>query len=269
MQEERRKKRTKSMISFTVLEKDENAAKLLVKGLDETYVNTLRRLMQSQVPVMAIEDVEIRKNSSILYDEIIAHRLGLIPFRTDLKSYEEVKEGEPLNAKNSLHMTLTAKGPGYVYASQIKTKDPKIVPVFPKLPITKLLEGQELELEAVAILGKGKTHAKWSPGLFHYHQTTSVAIKKQPDNAEEVAKKFPKGVFEVKANKLVVADENKTLELEDFENAYPDIEITTTEDYIFYMETWGQLTPKEVFTQSLVVFDELLEEFQETMKTLK
>ncbi len=132
------------------------------------YVNTLRRLMTTETPVMAIELVEFTKNDSILYDEIIALRLGLVPLTTDLSSYKiasaQERESREYLAQSSCKLTLKAKGPCVVYAKDLATKDPKIKPVYPDMPIVKLLEGQELELEATAILGQGKAHAKWSAG---------------------------------------------------------------------------------------------------------
>lgn len=262
----------KMAINISIFEKaDPNELKLLVKGIDETYINTLRRVLGAEVPVLAIEDVEIRGNNSIMYDEILAHRLGLIPFRTDLKSYELFKAGDTLNAKNSLKMTLKGKGPGYLYASSIKTKDPKIVPVYPKIPITKLLEGQDVELEAVAILGKGKVHAKWSPGLFYYHHVTKTSIPKQPDekSKQEILRLFPKGLFDLKAPKLTIKDENMAMELEDFENVSPFVQIESLPEFILSIESWGQLTPKELIAESVSIMDSLLEEFQEAVATIK
>ena len=76
-------------MEIRVLENNKEEGKLsfILKGADVAFANALRRVIVEEVPTMAIEDVEFRKNSSILYDEIIAHRLGLIPFKTDLKSY--------------------------------------------------------------------------------------------------------------------------------------------------------------------------------------
>ena len=132
------------------------------------YANTLRRLILSEVPIMAIELCEISKNGSALYDEMLAHRLGLVPLTTDLKGYnlptdEEKDSGEYL-AKSSCKLTLKAKGPGIVYAKDLKSKDPKVKPVYPDMPIVKLLEGQEVEIVATAVMGQGKDHVKWSPG---------------------------------------------------------------------------------------------------------
>ncbi len=67
--------------------KDEGKLSFVIKDTTAAFVNTLRRIMVEEVPTMAVEDVEFRKNSSALYDEMIAHRLGLTPLKTDLKSY--------------------------------------------------------------------------------------------------------------------------------------------------------------------------------------
>ncbi|MFH1174726.1 MAG: DNA-directed RNA polymerase subunit D [archaeon] len=156
----------------------------LVKGTPEkitftitdatpSYMNALRRLATKEVPVMAIDDVEMKKNSSILYDEIIAHRVGLLALTTDLKGYQLLPvdhKGDEFVNNAMVKFVLSAKGPGTVYAKDLKSKDPAIKPVYPKTPIVKLLDDQELQFEAIAILGKGKTHAKWDSGLAWYTQ---------------------------------------------------------------------------------------------------
>ncbi|MBW2997208.1 DNA-directed RNA polymerase subunit D, partial [Candidatus Woesearchaeota archaeon] len=124
--------------------KKQNRVVFLLKNATPAFANMLRKTIIDEVPTMAIEDVEFRKNSSVLYDEIIAHRMGLIPLATDLKSYSMPAEctckGEGCS-KCQLQMTLKAKGPGYVYASDMKSNDPKVVPVEPKIPIVKLIKG--------------------------------------------------------------------------------------------------------------------------------
>ena len=189
-----------------------------VKGVDTAYANTLRRIMGFEVPVMAIEEIEFRKNTSILYDEMIAHRIGLIPLTTDLKSYNMMSECKCKGAgcaSCTVKLTLRAQGPCTVYSSDIKTKDPEIKPISGKMPIVKLLEGQEIELEATAILGQGKIHSKWAPGLVYY---------KMPN---------------------VDGDE-----------------------YIFTVESWGQLTPKEIVIKAIDIYNKELEEFAELVKNL-
>jgi len=152
-----------------------NKFEFVVSDSEDWYVNTIRRLILNEVPVIAIEIVEISKNDSILYDEVIALRLGLIPLTTDQKSYvlptKEEIDSEDYLAKSSCKLTLTAKGPCIVYAKDMKSSDPKIKPVYPEMPIVKLLEGQELSLIATAVMGLGKDHVKWSPGHAYFKKT--------------------------------------------------------------------------------------------------
>ena len=115
-------------IKLVEYQEKKNRLTFSVKGADTAYANTLRRIMGFEVPVMAIDEVEFRKNTSILYDEMIAHRLGLIPLSTDLKSYNMTSEckckGEGC-ASCTVKLILKAQGPCTVYASDIKSKDPE------------------------------------------------------------------------------------------------------------------------------------------------
>jgi DNA-directed RNA polymerase subunit D len=166
-------------ISPVELNKKENKAIFVLEGATPTMANTLRRLILEHVPTMAIEKVEFTKNNSAMYDEVSAHRLGLIPLTTDLKGYNLpwkcTCEGNGC-PRCEAHLTLSMKGPGTVYASDLQSKDPKIKPVYPKMILAKLLKGQELEFDAIASLGTGKMHMKWSPGHVWYKYKPSVEI---------------------------------------------------------------------------------------------
>ncbi len=237
-------------------------------SMQPSFANMVRREILETVPTMAIEDVEIRENSSALYDEMLAHRLGLIPLSTDLKSYEVAPEDldEDANAlKYQLKLTLQAKGPCTVYASDIKSKDPKVKPVYPKMIIAKLLKGQEIELEATAILGRGKKHMKFAPGLAWYTHTYNFKQTKDLDNAEEVVKNCPVGVFKAQKGKLVPQDETKGFMWDTCLPLVPEgsVEITENpEELIFSFESWGQLGPVEVLETACDTFTETLNEFE-------
>lgn len=260
-----------SFISRKKEKKDDNKIVFELSNADISYANTLRRLFMNEVPVMAIEDVELRKNDSGLYDEMIAHRLGLIPFKTDLKSYNLQAEckckGEGCG-RCQLKMTLKAKGPGTVYSGDIKTKDPKVKPVFSKMPIAKLLEGQELELEATAVLGLGKNHAKFSPCLSYYKELVGIKIDKQPDNKEELVEQCPVKVFEIKNDKLTV-DEDKVIDCT-LCSACSDlssdkIKVEPKNSYLITVESWGQLEPHVIVEKAIEAYDEQLDEFVELL----
>ncbi len=253
-----------------LISKDENRLVFSADDVDAAFANALRRVAIQEVPVMAIEDVELRRNSSVLYDEIIAHRLGLVPLKTDLESYnlrEKCKCNGVGCAQCTLKLSLKAIGPGIVPASELKSKDPKVKPVFGDTIIVKLLKGQKLELEATAILGKGKEHAKWSPGLVYYKKypvfKTNGEIKDRT-----LAEKFP-DIFELKGGKVTINEKNLIAS-----HLSDSIESLTggavkTEDkensYVFIVESWGQLSCQEIIEEAL---SQLTEKYEELKKGL-
>ena len=73
-----------------IIERTRFTMRLAIRGIRIPFANALRRIMLSEVPAMAIEDVVIIENSSVLNDEILAHRLGFIPIKTDLGQVHDV-----------------------------------------------------------------------------------------------------------------------------------------------------------------------------------
>jgi len=259
------------------LEKDKEKGKLsfVLKDSNPAYANALRRAMIEEVPTMAIEYVEFRKNNSILYDEIIAHRLGLIPLTTDLRTYnlpEKCKCKGKGCARCQLKLTLKVKGPCIVYASNIKTRDSSVKPVYPKTPIVKLLKGQALELEATAVLGQGKAHAKWSPGNIYYKQKPIIEVNKC-NGCGKCIEACPVNIFELKNNKAVLVKDNllKCHLCEACVAICPlnGVSVTPSNDFIFYIESWGQLDPKKIVVSAVKIIQEHLDEFNEKIKKTK
>jgi len=255
-------------------EPKKNKASFLLSKTTSFFANAIRRAVLEEVPVMAIEDVEFRQNSSVLYDEIIAHRLGLIPLKTDLKSYNLPSKCKCKGAgcaRCRLKLTLKSKEDA-VYASDIKTKDPKIKPVYPNTLIVKLLKGQMLELEATACLGQGKEHAKWSPGLIFYKYKPVIEIGKNVKNPDAVVKSCPLNIFELKGSKLSVNNKNlfKCHLCQNCVDTDPSIKLTESEnDFIFYIESWGQLSCKEMLVTAADILQEKLDEFSAKLKDFK
>ncbi len=263
------------------LEKSKDGMKVsfLLKGANIYFANTLRRIIIEEVPTMAIEDVEFRDNSSSLYDEMVAHRLGLVPLKTDLKSYvlpSECKCKGKGCQSCQLKMTLTAKGltaGTTVYAKEIKTKDPKVKPVYPKMPIAKLLKGQKIELEAVAILGQGKEHAKWSPGLVYYKDYPVIEIRKQPKNPEQCVASCPVNVFELKKDKISINKDNMLkchLCQACADISEGAINVTgNNEDFIFTVESWGQLEARDIVKHAVKLIHSKLDDFSKSLTETK
>ncbi len=264
------------MVEIEVVKADKKNNKLtiIVKKTNAPFVNALRRAILESVPTMAIEDVELRKNNSVLYDEVVAHRLGLLPLTTDLESYNPPSKckcnGEGC-ASCQVKLTLEAEGPGIITASEIKSKDSKVKPVFPETPIAKLLKGQKIEAEATAILGTGKDHAKWSPAHVWYKNKPVLKIGNVKD-PHSVADACPPGVFEVKNGKLIANEEKLlTTDLAGLAEEASNGEVTVekSDDFVMFIESFGQLDCKEILEQAAKSLDENLGEFEKLLKETK
>ena len=158
------------MATIKILESSDSHVKLLLKGIDRVYANALRRFAISEVPCMAIDEIVIHENSSVLYDEILAHRLGLIPLTTDLEGYILPQD---CDCKTSLGCTkcrvllvldaVATDEVKTIYSGDLVSEDTRVKPYVDNIPIIKLAPSQKIKLEAYAKLGKGRHHAKWQP----------------------------------------------------------------------------------------------------------
>ena len=156
-------------MDIKLLSKELETLRFVLSDVSPGFANALRRIMISEVPVMAIDDVMILENNSVMYDEILAHRLGLIPVTTD-QSYnlpEDCTCKSELGCERcraSFSMEVEASDPvEVVYSSHLRPENPDVRPVADKIPIVKLVQGQKVKLEAYARLGRGRIHAKWQP----------------------------------------------------------------------------------------------------------
>ena len=157
-------------MEIQIIEKTDFTMRLIIRGVNTSFANTLRRIMLSEVPTMAIADAVIIENSSVLPDEILVHRLGFIPLKTDLDSYN-LPEECPCKSEfgcNLCRVALTLEAEAAdevttVYSGDLQSENPDIAPVSDKILLVKLAPDQKIKLEAYARLGKGKVHAKWQP----------------------------------------------------------------------------------------------------------
>jgi DNA-directed RNA polymerase subunit D len=158
------------LISIDVIESSPAKIRVRLKGVERAYANAIRRVAISQVPTMAIDDVVILENSSVMFDELVSHRLGLIPLTTDLERYNLPEDCDCKNAlgcsKCRVLLVLDAEATDKirtVTSGDLVSEDPESKPVSNNIPIVKLAPGQKIKLEAYARLGRGSEHAKWQP----------------------------------------------------------------------------------------------------------
>ncbi len=169
------------MRSIDILEVSDDTISVKFIGFPRQYINALRRMAISEVPVMTIDDVVMHYNSSAMHDEALVHRVGLIPLRTELDRFVKAEEcscksslGCP-NCRVMLYLDVEAiDKPRQVLSGDLVSEDDVVKPVNANIPIVALATGQKVKLEAYARLGTGKMHAKWQP--------VSVAVLKEDNN---------------------------------------------------------------------------------------
>ncbi len=189
---------------------DERVAKFVLSGVTPAFANTIRRAMISEVPTLAIEDVRIYDNTSVLFDEMLTHRLGLIPLKTDLRRYARKDEctcdelGCPVCTAT---YTLSVEGPRVVYSSDLIPQDPEAAPAEADVPIIKLARDQKIVLEAQAIVRTGKEHAKWQPTIVcGFKNYPVIVIDENCDGCGMCVEECPRGVLEAGHGGVKVAE---------------------------------------------------------------
>ena len=157
------------MSSLDVISKDSQKIAIKLKGVPLQYANALRRVCLNGVPVFAIDTVDIIENTSVLPDEGLAHRLGLIPLKTDLSRFNEPSKCDcqsESGCSNCKVLLVLDSGESNetrsVLSSELSSEDESIKPVSEKIPIVQLAPGQKIKIECYARLGRGTEHAKWN-----------------------------------------------------------------------------------------------------------
>ncbi|KAM3322977.1 hypothetical protein CQW23_03083 [Capsicum baccatum] len=294
------------------LEEDELEFDMI--GIDPSLANAFRRILIAELPTMAIEKVLIANNTSIIQDEVLAHRLGLIPIKVDPRLFEYMSENDVPNEKNTIVFKLHArckKGSERlrVLSSELKwlpngselilatespashsSTKPKTYtsfsssqdtlpefsnnPIAPKdadIIIAKLGPGQEIELEAHAVKGIGKTHAKWSPvATAWYRMLPEVVLLRdiEDDEAETLVKKCPVKVFDIedigkgKKRATVARPRACTLCRECIREEGWDKNVAVrrvNDHFIFTIESTGALPPEVLFTEAVKILEEKCE----------
>ena len=155
--------------SLEVVKKDSQKISVKLKGVPIQYANALRRICLNGVPIFAIDTVDIIENSSVLPDEGLAHRLGLIPITTDLSRFNEPSkcdcnsESGCSNCKVMLVLdTEESDVTRTVFSNELSSEDDSIKPISDKISIVQLAPGQRVKIECYARLGRGTDHAKWN-----------------------------------------------------------------------------------------------------------
>ena len=189
---------------------DDTVARYTLTSVSPSFINAIRRAMCSEVPKLAIEDIKIYDNTSALFDEMLAHRIGLVPLKTNSDVYVSADrctcEGAGCDRCSTMY-TLSVEGPGMVYSRDLIPSDPEAVPVDEKIPIVKLEMGQKVVIEARAEMNLGKVHAKWQPTInCGYKNYPVITIETHCDACGTCVDQCPRQVLVLKGGVLTVEE---------------------------------------------------------------
>ena len=235
-----------------IIDKKQNKLCLNVET-SESLANAIRRHV-NEIYVLAIDSVDISKNDSPLYDETVAHRIGLIP----------LKMQKGFKADSEKKLKIKCKKAGIVYSEELKG-DVEIV--YDRIPITLLNEDQELILTATVNLGKGKDHSKFSPGLMYFRNICEITLNKK--FANDFQKKFKNKITE-KGDKMIVEDDLEKPIIDFCEGIAirnkEKIEVKDKEGLIIDIESFGQIAPDEIFMKATDILKKNLTELGKHIK---
>jgi len=259
-------------LEVEILRRDGTKLEFILSGATPAFANSLRRAMMGEVPIMAVDEVEIVENDSALYDEIIAHRLAMVPLKTPLKGYALPQDcrcdgkGCP---KCTVELSLEAEGPAVVKSGDLKSSDEEVIPVSPDVELVRLSGGQKLKLTAFARLGLGRDHAKWMPGLVFYRYFPVIKVGRDCNGCGKCAEACPRRVLEVEGGRLAVRRPEECTLCTACVEACPREAISVEGDptrFIFKVESTGSLPPEEIVLRAL---ESLRRDFEEAGKSFR
>jgi DNA-directed RNA polymerase subunit D len=230
----------------TFIERGDREARFLVRDITPAFANGIRRAMIADVPTLSIDEVRVIENSSVMFDEQIAHRLGLVPLTTP----DDYEIGETTT------LALDVEGPGTAYSGDMVSQDAQVEPADKNVPIIDLKdpEGSEtpqrLEIEADAVYDRGREHAKHQGGVaVGYRHLQTVEVVGDADEFGDDEPHILRGVIE---------DDGELVPTEEFDNdltnRFPGKELVVEDvpnAFVFHVETDGSFTVEELVEQAV------------------
>eukprot|EP00405_Crypthecodinium_cohnii_P020250 CAMPEP_0206470646 /NCGR_PEP_ID=MMETSP0324_2-20121206/31064_1 /ASSEMBLY_ACC=CAM_ASM_000836 /TAXON_ID=2866 /ORGANISM="Crypthecodinium cohnii, Strain Seligo" /LENGTH=358 /DNA_ID=CAMNT_0053944765 /DNA_START=37 /DNA_END=1113 /DNA_ORIENTATION=- len=273
----------KSNFGIEIVSLSDELVEFDMKGIDAPLANAFRRILIAEVPTIAPGQVTIYQNTSVIHDENLAHRIGLVPLKVDPDRLEWREAEADLSESNSicfnLHVTCE-EGKKSVYSSDFiwqpwsdaqaeQFKDDPPRPVQPDILVAQLREGQEIECVIYCEKGVGKEHAKWSPVCTaHYRLLPVITLKKDivGGDAQKLKEVCPKNVFDIedlgsKGKKAFVANARNCSTCRECLESFPGDEkgVVLAKDkqhFLFSIESVGQIPAPDLFRRALKKFQD-------------
>lgn len=278
--------------NISVKSRTESDCVLDIRGIDAPLANALRRIILDEVPTIAIDKVVIYQNTSVMPDEVLAHRLGLIPIRADPDSIESKADSANFDEKNSLKFYLKAVGGKETtevlaremewqpVGAQKEAFPDGFRPLFEDVLITKLGHQQEIEVEIYCTKNIGKVHTKWSPvSTVYYRLMPVVKLREDITNEEADAMKAtcPVGVFDIeevgKGKRLLrVAHQSKCTTcracIADPKNEKKIELLKELNHYEFTIESVGTIDPLHIFLKAIEILSQKAVRYEKEAKQI-
>ncbi len=266
-------------MEIDILELSDRSAKFIFSDTTEAFANGIRRAMLADVPTFAIDDVNIYNNTSVLYDEQLGLRLGLIPLTSNLEDYTPFKECSCTDGCPACTVSLTLSveaGPDdrrVVYSGDFVSSDPAVHPADPNIPIVDLRNGQKVVLEALARVGYGSDHAKWQAGVACGYKNMPVIKVDGCDKCGECVSACPRDILFLGEDSVGIKDEDLLkCSLCKLCVLACDIDaISVTEDrttFIFTMESDGSYSAEQLLLNAVKIIRGKTSKMQEILSNL-
>ncbi|XP_064539230.1 DNA-directed RNA polymerases I and III subunit RPAC1 [Drosophila montana] len=282
----------KSKLQVVIVRNDEeNGLEFDLIGVYPAIANAFRRLMLSEVPSMAIEKVYIYNNTSIIQDEVLAHRMGLLPLRADprLFAYRTEESTEQGTEQDTLEYELKVKCTRRkdankdqsnfddiyknhkVYSGHLKWlpkgkqgqiySESSVGCIHEDILIAQLRPGHELDLRLIAVKGLGKDHAKFSPvATAYYRLLPQINLTREVTGKDAYLLQscFSPGVIGIDENECAYVKDARYDSCSRNVYRYPHLADAVTmarvrDHYIFNVESVGALKPEVIFLEAVKV----------------
>ncbi len=238
------------------IEREDRSARFLVRGVSPSFANGVRRAMIADVPTFSIDTVRVIENSSVMFDEQIGLRLGLVPLTTPLEEFEVGDE---------VTLSIDIEGPATAYSGDLVSAESMVEPAEQNVPIIELKEGQRLELEADAVLDRGREHAKHQGGVsVGYRHLQRVEVLGERGEFEDDETHILRGVIETEDGEVVPTEAFD----HDLSERYPGKELAVhdVEDaFVFHVETDGSFEVEDLVLAAVDSIEGRAEELEEAV----
>jgi len=277
-------------MKLKILEMNDYYAQIEFKDVDYSFVNSVRRSLISMVPCLALHEIDFHMGSlgsyvdeesgdereyesiSAMFNEIVAHRIGMLPIPTDDKTLEAFGDSIDDDSKQpDIMYSLHKQGPCIVYSGDLEpvSGDDSLIIPETKVPIVKLAEGQAILVYAKARMGNARKHTKWQSVVApRFYQAPSISVS-SGKASKAVFDIVDKKKFKKKGSAHVINDPREAHEaLNELERLWNDKEakesmtVTTKKDhFIFEFETNGAMKAQLALEQALKALDGHCDEF--------